>query len=247
MAHRIHPLHPRPPVAPRAPAPPLEAIGKLASPGPHKLLPRLPARFKGRLLGPWRSPRPRGDLPRRFPRIFARGLGMALLVRPSTGSVGRKARNGSAPLALGLIGWLLGVSLPATAAQGSLGVVTAVRGLADVAHPRHVAALAGRPPQEPLMSGDSVFPGDVIDINRDSLAQLRVAGRATLIVSELSRIELREVRNPKRLTGPRTLVRLLVGGLRTVVQRGARAEDAFEIETPHLATRIWWGDFLAQT
>ncbi len=147
--------------------------------------------------------------------------------------------------ALGTMGLLAVLPAPARAfTQRGVGVVTALRGEAAVAHAPEVAARERRPPQEPLKFRDDVFFRDTIDTQRESAAKLLLRGRATFTIRELSRVELREGVVPADPTRTRSIVNLLAGAFRAVVQRDLRPQDELEVQTPNAISAIRGSDLV---
>jgi len=128
--------------------------------------------------------------------------------------------------------------------QKGVGVVTALRGEVAVIHAPAVAARESRPPQEPLRFRDDVFFQDVIDTQRESTAKLLLKGRATFTVRELSRVEFREGVVPAEPTRTRSIVGLLRGAFRVIVQRDLRPQDELEIHTPNAISAVRGTDVL---
>ncbi len=140
------------------------------------------------------------------------------------------------------------VAAPAHAyTSKGVGVVTALRGEAAVAHAPDVATREGRPPQEPLRFREDVFFRDVIDTQRDSTAKLLLRGRSTFTIRELSRVELREGVVPADPTRTRSIVNLLTGAFRAIVQRDLRPQDELEIQTPNAISAVRGSDISVLT
>ncbi len=127
-----------------------------------------------------------------------------------------------------------------------VGVVTALRGGVGVTHAPPVAAREGRPPQEALKFKDDVFFQDVIDTQRDSIAKLLLRGRSTFTIRELSRVELREGVVPADPTRTRSIVSLLTGAFRAIIQRDLRPQDEFEIRTPNAISAVRGSDLVVE-
>ncbi len=130
--------------------------------------------------------------------------------------------------------------------QRGVGVVTALRGEAAVAHAADVAARERRPGQEPLKFRDDVFFRDTIDTQRESTAKLLLRGRATFTIRELSRVELREGVVPADPTRTRSIVSLLAGAFRAIVQRDLRPQDELEVQTSNAIAAIRGTDIVVE-
>lgn len=133
----------------------------------------------------------------------------------------------------------LGLAGPAGAfTQRGAGVVTALRGQVAVSHAPEVATRENRPPQEALKFRDDVFFRDTIDTQRDSAAKFLLKGRSVFTVRELSRVELREDAVPAAPGRTRSVVSLLSGALRALVQRDLRPQDELSIQTPNAVSAV---------
>ena len=130
--------------------------------------------------------------------------------------------------------------------QKGVGIVTALRGEAAVAHAPEVAARERRPAQEALKFREDVFFRDVIDTQRDSTAKLLLRGRSTFTIRELSRVELREGVVPADPTRTRSIVSLLTGAFRAIVQRDLRPQDELEIQTPNAISAVRGTDVVVE-
>jgi len=91
----------------------------------------------------------------------------------------------------------------------SAGTVTAVAG------PVTVARLSATP--QPLKFRDTLFWRDVVEARKDGIARMLLAGKTTVTVRELSRLELREEVMPE---GIRYTAELVAGKVRASVARG---------------------------
>ena len=127
-----------------------------------------------------------------------------------------------------------------------VGVVSALRGEASVTHAPGVAARESRPAQEALRFRDDVFFQDVIDTQRESTAKVLLKGRATLTIRELSRVELREGVVPGDPSRTRSIMGLLAGAFRAIVQRDTRAQDEMEIHTPNAVAAVRGTDVVVE-
>ncbi len=127
-----------------------------------------------------------------------------------------------------------------------VGVVTALRGTVDVTHAPDVVSREGLAARAALRFRGDVFFRDVIDTQRESSARLLLKGRAVFTVQELSRVELREglVPDPTRT---RSILTLLAGGFRALIQRELRPGDEFEIHTPNAVAAVRGTDLVAET
>lgn len=119
--------------------------------------------------------------------------------------------------------------------QKGVGAVIGVRGEVSVSH---TAAGSGRPAREALRFRDDVFFRDVIDTQRDSGAKLLLKGRAVFTVRELSRVELREGTVPPDSGRTRSIVQVLAGAARALVQRDLLPHNEIEIHTPNAVSAI---------
>lgn len=142
--------------------------------------------------------------------------------------------------------WILGMGAGMTGAvesadaltQRGVGTVMAVRGDVAVSHTPDLVAGAGRPASESLKFRDDVFFRDVIDTQRDSGAKLLLKGRAVFTVRELSRVELVEGVMPADSGRTRSIVHVLAGAVRALVQRDVLPHNELEIHTPNAASAI---------
>ncbi len=140
---------------------------------------------------------------------------------------------------LGLVGTLPGTAGTAHAfQQQGVGVVIATRGEVAVSHLPDVAARTGRSATEPLRFRDDVFFHDVIDTQQESAAKLLLKGRAIFTVRELSRVELKEGALPADPGRTRSVVNVLAGAVRALVQKDLLPQNELEIHTPNAASAI---------
>jgi hypothetical protein len=117
------------------------------------------------------------------------------------------------------------------------GQVTAVAGPVTVTR-AHVS------PQS-LKFRDPLYWRDVVDAHEDGIARVLLAGKMTVTVRELSRLELRE----ERLTeGTRYAVELLAGTVRATVARMLMGPgDQVEVRTRNVVTAVRGTDFIVET
>ena len=142
--------------------------------------------------------------------------------------------------------WILAMAAGTTGAaqsasaltQRGVGAVMAVRGDVSVSRAFPLAAEAGRPVREALRFRDDVFFRDVIDTERDSGAKLLLRGRSVFTVRELSRVELVEGVVPAEAGRTRSIVHVLDGAVRALVQRDVLPHHELEIHTPNAASAI---------
>ncbi len=144
-------------------------------------------------------------------------------------------------------GLLAGSAGPVEAfTQKGVGMVTALRGTVNVAHTPAVAARERRAPQEPLKFRDDVFFLDTIRTEREATAKLLLRARSTFTIRELSQVQLRE--GPAPAPGrTRSIVSMVSGALRALVQRELRAGDEFEIHTPNAISAVRGSDVATET
>ncbi len=144
---------------------------------------------------------------------------------------------------LGCLGPWVALDAAAYTAKG-VGVVTALRGEAAVAHAPEVATRERRATQERLKFRDDVFFRDVIDTQRESTARLLLKGQSTLTIRELSRVELREGVVPADPTKTLSIVSLLAGKLRAIVARDLMRGDEMELRSPNAIAAVRGTDVL---
>ena len=114
------------------------------------------------------------------------------------------------------------------AAQQSVGIVTALKGEAQVTRAATQTALSFK---------DDLILRDIIDTREKSLARILFGGKSSVTVRELSRLEIREELLP---TGAvRSIHELSSGGiLVNVVQRLLRSGDEVQIRTPNAVAAV---------
>lgn len=105
---------------------------------------------------------------------------------------------------------LLLLSPPLLSAQSPVGVVTAIRGTAQLTGPRLPAPTA-------LHFKDDLFIRDVVDTQKDSVVRTLLGGKFTVTVRELTRFELREETLPTGAT--RSIFDLATGKIRVNISR----------------------------
>lgn len=148
---------------------------------------------------------------------------------------------------LGLVAGMTGIIESAHAlTQRGVGTVMAVRGEASVSHLPEVAAGAGRPARESLKFQDDVFFRDVIDTQRHGGAKLLLKGRAVFTVRELTRVELVEGVVPADSGRTRSIVHVLAGAVRALVQRDVLPHNELEIHTPNATSAIRGTELIAE-
>jgi len=119
----------------------------------------------------------------------------------------------------------------------SAGTVTAVAG------PVTVARLSATP--QPLKFRDTLFWRDVVEARKDGIARMLLAGKTTVTVRELSRLELREEVMPE---GIRYTAELVSGKVRASVARMLmRPGDQVEIRTKNAVASVRGTDFIVET
>ncbi|MBI3030527.1 MAG: FecR domain-containing protein [Candidatus Rokubacteria bacterium] len=119
----------------------------------------------------------------------------------------------------------------------SAGTVTAVTG------PVTVARLSATP--QSLKFRDPLFWRDVVEARKDGIARLLLAGKTTVTVRELSRLELHEEVMPE---GIRYTAELLSGKVRASVARMLmRPSDQVEIRTKNAVASVRGTDFIVET
>ena len=135
---------------------------------------------------------------------------------------------------------LVGVASPSVGRAdnlGSAGTVTAVAG------PVTVARLSVTP--QPLKFRDTLFWRDVVEARKDGIARMLLAGKTTITVRELSRLELREEVMPE---GIRYTAELVSGKMRASVARMLmRPGDQVEIRTKNAVASVRGTDFIVET
>jgi len=130
---------------------------------------------------------------------------------------------------LGSLVLLLLLILPRIgSAQQSVGIVTALKGRAQLSRATTQTALSFK---------DDLILRDIIDTQERSLARILFGGKSTVTVRELSRLEVREETLP---TGAvRSIHELSSGGiLVNVVQRLLRPGDEVQIRTPNAVAAV---------
>jgi hypothetical protein len=141
-------------------------------------------------------------------------------------------------LTAGAVFW--GISAPAFASSGaaqSVGVVASLTGGATVTR-------GGLPPAT-LKVGDLLFWRDVVETREDGVARLVIAGKTTVTLRELSRIELSEERTTG---GVRYTVELLSGKLRASVARLLmRPREDVQVRTRNAVASVRGTEFLVET
>ena len=119
----------------------------------------------------------------------------------------------------------------------SAGTVTAVAG------PVTVVRLSATP--QPLKFRDTLFWRDVVEARKDGIARMLLAGKTTVTVRELSRLELREEVMPE---GIRYTAELVAGKVRASVARMLmRPGDQVEIRTKNAVASVRGTDFIVET
>ena len=147
----------------------------------------------------------------------------------------------------GTMGVLASLAAPAEAfTQKGVGLVTAIRGSVNVAHTADVAARERRPVQEPLRFREDVFFLDTIRTEREATAKLLLRARSTLTIRELSQVQLREGTAPAP-GRTRSIVSLVSGALRALIQRDLRPQDEFEIHTPNAISAVRGSEVATET
>jgi hypothetical protein len=114
----------------------------------------------------------------------------------------------SGALLLSLTLFLL--SPPPISAQSPIGVVTAIRGTAQLTGPR-------LPTPTALHFKDNLFVRDIVDTQKDSVVRTLLGGKFTVTVRELTRFELREETLPTGAT--RSTFDLATGKIRVSIAR----------------------------
>ena len=166
----------------------------------------------------------------------------------SVGSGPASSVTGRWPLCLGVVAGI-SLAIPATAASYTskgVGVVAALRGQVSVARSAEVAAREGRPREEALKFRDDVFFRDVISTETGAAAKILLRGRATLTVRELSRVEVQAAVGPADPGRTRSIMRLLAGALRALVQPDLRPQDEMEIHTPNAVAAVRGTDVVVE-
>ena len=135
---------------------------------------------------------------------------------------------------------LLGVVPPAVGGAENLnnaGTVTAVAG------PVTVARLSATP--QPLKFRDALFWRDVVEARKDGIVRVLLAGKTTVTVRELSRLELRE---EAMAEGMRYTAELISGKVRASVARMLmRPGEQVEIRTKNAVASVRGTDFIVET
>ncbi len=135
---------------------------------------------------------------------------------------------------------LVGVASASVGRAGNLssaGTVTAVAG------PVTVARLSATP--QPLKFRNTLFWRDVVEARKDGIARMLLAGKTTVTVRELSRLELRE---EVMAEGIRYTAELVSGKVRASVARMLmRPGDQVEIRTKNAVASVRGTDFIVET
>ncbi len=159
----------------------------------------------------------------------------------------RRIRAGLEGIVVALLLAFLGhVQTAGAYTSKGVGIVTALRGEVAVTHAPAVAAREDRPAQESLKFRDDVFFQDVIDTQRESTAKVLLRGRATVTIRELSRVELREGVVPGDPSRARSVLGLLAGAFRAIIQRDLRPQDELEVRTPNAVAAIRGTDLVVE-
>jgi hypothetical protein len=117
------------------------------------------------------------------------------------------------------------------------GTVTAVAG------PVTVARLSATP--QPLKFRDTLYWRDVVEARKDGIARVLLAGKMTVTVRELSRLELREEVMPE---GVHYTAELVSGKVRASVARMLmRPGEQAEIRTKNAVASVRGTDFIVET
>ena len=117
------------------------------------------------------------------------------------------------------------------------GTVTAVAG------PVTVARLSATP--QPLKFRDTLYWRDVVEARKDGIARVLLAGKTTVTVRELSRLELREEVMPE---GIHYTAELVSGKVRASVARMLmRPGEQVEIRTKNAVASVRGTDFIVET
>ena len=134
---------------------------------------------------------------------------------------------------------ILGLAAGGVAAESAkgAGVVTAVSGPVTVS----------RPDARPLLLKfrDALYWRDVVEVRKDRIARVLLAGKTTVTVRELSRLELREEVIPE---GIHYTAELVSGKVRASVARALmRPGDQVEVRTRNVVASVRGTDFVVET
>ena len=142
-------------------------------------------------------------------------------------------------LILALTVVILGLAAGVVAAESAkgAGVVTAVSGPVTVSREEALPLL--------LKFRDAVYWRDVVEARKDGIARVLLAGKTTVTVRELSRLELREEVMPQ---GIRYTAELVSGKVRASVARALmRPGEQVEVRTRNVVASVRGTDFIVET
>lgn len=122
------------------------------------------------------------------------------------------------------------LSPPPISAQSPVGVVTALRGTAQLTGPR-------LPTPAALHFKDDLFVRDIVDTQKDSVVRTLLGGKFTVTVRELTRFELREETLPTGAT--RSTFDLATGKIRVSIARRLLSPGSeVLIQTPNAVAAV---------
>ncbi len=127
-------------------------------------------------------------------------------------------------------------SARAESASGA-GIITALAGHVTVARPAAVP--------RPVTLRERLYWRDVVEAGKDSVARVLLAGKTTVTMRELSRLELRE---ETQAEGVRYSVELMAGKVRTSVARMLMGSgEQVELRTRNAVASVRGTDFIVET
>lgn len=128
--------------------------------------------------------------------------------------------------------------LPASAQESPVGVVTAIRGTAQLTASR-------LPTPTALHFKDDLFLRDIVDTQKDSVVRTLLGGKFTVTVRELTRFELREETLPTGAT--RSIFDLATGKIRVSISRRLLSPGSeVLIQTPNAVAAVRGSTIIAE-
>ena len=133
--------------------------------------------------------------------------------------------------------WLFGPVLPARAA--GIGLVTGIRGEATV---RRDPA----PQPQRLKFKDDLFWQDTLSTGADSRLRLLILQKSVITMKELSQLQLREELATPTQPKKKSVVNLVSGAVRVVVEKDALKDSDYEVHTNVAVAAIRGSDLFGQ-
>lgn len=135
--------------------------------------------------------------------------------------------------------WVLSAA-PAGAAAPGIGLVAGVRGDANVRHERAAQA-------QKLKFKDDLFWQDTLSTGTDSQLRLLIQQKSVITMKELTQLQLREDQVGANQNRKKSVVDLVSGAVRVVVDKEAAKEGDYEVRTNMAVAAIRGSDLYTQT